>query len=99
MKLKEDGDSLMSTDKLLIRDTKELTAKRLLTLFMAEYSPLEEIMERSEEVKAINTIYKMMNKCGIKLDLIDKAQSLPWIVCHCFYEFLAESPHIHVTID
>ena len=82
-----------------INDTQELAAKRLLIYFWETFETLEELLYRSETVQAIYALLEQCETKNIPKQARAILEGLPWEVCECFYRFLSECPHVHVTID
>lgn len=98
--MKLDYDSVITPNNdLAIADTKEIDAKKLLAMFLESYSILDDCIGKSKTVKAfykaVRTLYDDASNQKIRCIL----DSVPAAICHSFLKFLAECPHIHVTID
>lgn len=98
MKIEHIGD-ISSENPLFIKDTKDITTKRLLTLFLDTYSPLCDLYDNSESAKAINAIAETWEKEKRDANIYRAIARLPIAVCRCFLEFINDCPNIHITID
>ncbi len=90
---------LTENSPFAIKDTKELTAKKLLTYFLETFDPLTALLHDSETVKTLYKITEKSKDLGLTFHEQTIAESLPWEVCYSFSKFLLECPHVHVTID
>lgn len=98
MKFEEMG-SIDMDSMLAFSDTNDLTAKRLLTLFLAQYSPLLELMWDSPYSQAVVKMAETWANEGRDKKVYHYVSGLPNQICTAFLEFLVMCPNIHVTID
>lgn len=91
--------TLTDNNTYAINDTNQLSAKRLLMYFLETFNPIEELLYKTETVQAIYAFTDKQNIDNEQEKLLTILENLPWEVCVCFYRFITESPHIHITID
>lgn len=91
-------DSTVSPDSsLAVKTTEELNAKTLLTAFLAQTHVVEDIFCDSAAYNEYCERLELLRETDKKLYLLfDK---LPLILCECFLEFLAQSPHVKVYLS
>ena len=90
---------LLEDNPCAINDTREISAKKMLTYFLETFGTVEDLLYDSETMQAINTILQASETQNVPQKARDILEELPWTVCTCFYKFLSECPHVHVTID
>lgn len=79
--------------------TEEINAKKLLMLFLDEHAPLDRTFEMEDELKTFYAALDKMEGDEYMKSVKSSVEAFPWMVCRCVYEFIAQCPHIHITID
>ena len=98
MKFEEMG-SIGMDDMLSVCDTDNITAKKLLTLFLKTYSPLYELMWDSPYSQAVEQMAETWAEEGKDKKIYHYVSGFPNAICDAFLRFVAMCPNIHVTID
>lgn len=81
-----------------MKKTEDITAKRLLALFVDSSDAFLDELEKSRACRVVRFIARYIRDKGEK-DLSDEIGNILLSVTDAFLQFIAECPHVHVTID
>lgn len=98
MKCKTDS-MLLPDNPSAIRNTEELSAKKLLVYFLETFDTMDELFNRTKAMQALEKLLDEKEKSEAHKEACCMLYDLTAEICSCFCRFLAESPHVHVTID
>ncbi len=90
---------LGDTDKLNIKDTRELTGKKLLSFFMTIFNTFSDSVNKKPVVQEYFEVVKKASILGLDYDFEWFLDIFPGLVIDSFVEFLHDCPNVHVTID
>lgn len=82
-----------------VKDTNEITAKRLFAMFMHSYAVADEIMAKHKNLLHLYDVADGKRKKQARDCLRDAVTDLSVAVCDAFIEFLAFCPHVHITLN